>query len=66
MNGVVQAAGFGSRFALGEERRHKLLLSVGDRAVIDYTLEAFAKAGIKEVAMVVWRLIVARSRSLAA
>ena len=53
MKGVILAAGYGSRFALGEGRLHKLLLRIGNRAVIDYTLEAFGKAGIRDVAMVV-------------
>ena len=53
MKGVILAAGNGSRFALGEGLRHKLLLRIGNRAVIDYTLEAFGKAGIRDVAMVV-------------
>ena len=53
MKGVILAAGYGRRFALGEGRLHKLLLRIGNRAVIDYTLEAFGKAGIRDVAMVV-------------
>ena len=53
MKGVILAAGYGRRFALGEGRLHKLLLRIGNRAVIDYTLEAFGKAGITDVAMVV-------------
>ena len=53
MKGVILAAGKGSRFALGDGPRHKLLLRIGNRAVIDYTLEAFGQAGIRDVAMVV-------------
>jgi choline kinase len=53
VKGVILAAGYGRRFALGEGRLHKLLLRIGNRAVIDYTLEAFGKAGITDVAMVV-------------
>ena len=53
MKGVILAAGYGRRFGLGEGRLHKLLLRIGNRAVIDYTLEAFGKAGISDVAMVV-------------
>lgn len=53
MKGVILAAGYGNRFALGEGRLHKLLLPVGDRAVIDYTLEAFGKAGVTDVAVVI-------------
>ena len=53
MKGVILAAGYGRRFAPGEGFLHKLLLRIGNRAVIDYTLEAFGKAGISDVAMVV-------------
>ena len=52
MKGVILAAGYGRRFDLGNGL-HKLLLRIGNRAVIDYTLEAFGKVGIREVAMVI-------------
>ena len=52
MKGVILAAGYGRRFALGDGPRHKLLVRIGNRAVIDYTLEAFGIVGIRDVAMV--------------
>ena len=35
MKGIMVAAGCGTRFALGQGRLHKLLLRIGNRAVID-------------------------------
>ena len=52
MKGVILAAGLGSRFGLHTQEEHKLLLTVGDVPIIDYTLQAFFRAGISDVALV--------------
>ena len=53
MKGVVIAAGSGTRLSPYHQDRHKVLLTVGGRAIIDYTLEAFCEAGITDVAIVI-------------
>lgn len=52
MKGVILAAGLGSRFGLHTQDEHKLLLTVRDVPIIDYTLSAFSRAGISDVALV--------------
>jgi len=52
MKGVILAAGMGSRFGLHTQEEHKLLLTVNDVPIIDYTLHAFSRAGISDVALV--------------
>jgi choline kinase len=52
MKGVILAAGMGSRFGLHTQEEHKLLLTVKDVPIIDYTLQAFSRSGIVEVALV--------------
>ena len=53
MRGVILAAGSGSRLSVQYGRRHKVLLRVGGRAIIDYTLEAFAKVGVTDLAVII-------------
>lgn len=53
MKGVILAAGDGTRLMPYTGRRPKVLLRVGGRAIIDFTLEAFAQAGIVDAAIVV-------------
>ncbi len=53
MRGVILAAGCGTRLSLYDGRRHKVLLPVAGRPIIDYTLEAFGQAGVTEVAIVI-------------
>jgi glucose-1-phosphate thymidylyltransferase len=52
MKGVILAAGVGSRFGPHTKEEHKLLLTVRDVPIIDYTLQAFSHAGISDVALV--------------
>jgi len=52
MKGVILAAGMGSRFGLHTQEEHKLLLTVRGVPIIDYTLQAFYRSGISEVALV--------------
>ena len=52
MKGVILAAGVGSRFGLHTQEEHKLLLTVKGVPIIDYTLQAFYRSGISEVALV--------------
>jgi glucose-1-phosphate thymidylyltransferase len=52
MKGVILAAGLGSRFGPHTQEEHKLLLTVGNVPIIDYTLQAFCRAGISDVALV--------------
>jgi glucose-1-phosphate thymidylyltransferase len=52
MKGVILAAGMGSRFGPYTQKEHKLLLTVKGIPIIDYTLEAYSRAGISEVALV--------------
>ena len=52
MKGVILAAGVGSRFELHTQKEHKLLLTVKGVPIIDYTLQAFSRAGISDVALV--------------
>ena len=52
MKGVILAAGFGSRLARHHSVKHKVLLPVAGRPIIDYTLEAFAGAGITDIAII--------------
>ena len=52
MKGVVLAAGMGSRFGIHTQEEHKLLLTVKGVPIIDYTLQAFFRSGISEVALV--------------
>jgi len=53
MRGVILAAGDGTRLAPLTVDRPKPLVSVLGRPLLDYTLEAFAQAGIKELGLVV-------------
>jgi choline kinase len=52
MKGVILAAGFGSRLARHHSVKHKVLLPVAGRPIIDYTLEAFAESGINHIAII--------------
>lgn len=52
MKGVILAAGFGSRLARHHSVKHKVLLPVAGRPIIDYTLEAFAESGINDIAII--------------
>jgi len=52
MKGVILAAGMGSRFGIHTQKEHKLLLTVKGVPIIDYTLQAFSRSGIFEVAVV--------------
>ena len=53
MKGIILAAGCGSRLALRSGQRHKALLPVAGRAIIDYTLDAFSQAGVADVAIII-------------
>jgi choline kinase len=53
MRGVILAAGDGTRLAPLTADRPKPLVPVLGRPLLDYTLEAFAQAGIKEIGLVV-------------
>lgn len=54
MKGVILAAGTGTRLSSMHNGQHsKVLLEVAGRPLIDYTLEAFADAGIRDIAIVV-------------
>ena len=53
MRGVILAAGSGTRLSDRDNPRSKVLLPVGDRTVIDYTLRAFARCRVNDVAIVV-------------
>ena len=52
MKAVILAAGHGSRFEQYGVR-HKALLPINGRPVIDYTLESISKAGITDVCIVI-------------
>ena len=52
MKGVILSAGLGSRFGSYTEKEHKLLLTIGDFPIIDYTLRSFSQAGIVDVGLV--------------
>ena len=53
VKGVVLSAGLDSRFGSYTKEEHKLLLSVNERPVIDYTLRSFRMAGIVDVVLLV-------------
>ena len=53
MRGVILAAGDGTRLAPLTADRPKPLVPVLGRPLLDYTLEAFAQVGIKEIGVVV-------------
>lgn len=53
MKGVILAAGSGSRLAHYHNGSPKVLLRVGERRIIDYTLDSFARTGIAEVGIVI-------------
>ena len=60
MRGVILAAGDGTRLAPLTADRPKPLVRVLGRRLLDYTLEAFAQTGIKEIGLVVgyrWRML---------
>ena len=52
MKAVILAAGHGSRFGQYGVR-HKALLLVNGQTVIDYTLDGFREAGIREIVLVI-------------
>lgn len=52
MRGVILCAGVGSRFGKHTYQEHKLLLPVNGVPILDYTLWAFSRAGLHEVALV--------------
>jgi len=53
MRGVILAAGEGTRLAPLTAGRPKHLLPVLGRAMLDYTLEGFVRAGIRHIGLVV-------------
>jgi len=53
MRGVILAAGRGTRLSPYNGKRPKVLLPVAGRAIIDYTLESFSKAGVTDVSIVI-------------
>ena len=53
MIGVILAAGCGSRLSPHNGQHPKLLLPVGGKAIIDYTLEAFGQVGVTDLAIVI-------------
>ncbi len=53
MKGVILAAGDGTRLEPLTLSRPKPLITVGGRPLIDYTIDAFVRAGIKELVIVV-------------
>ena len=52
MKGVIVAAGLGQRLSPLTLYRPKPLLSVLERPLIDYTIEAFARSGFEELGVV--------------
>jgi len=52
MKGVIVAAGLGQRLSPLTRYRPKPLLSVLERPLIDYTIEAFARSGFEELGVV--------------
>ena len=52
MKGVILSAGTGSRFGPSTKKEHKLLLTVDDFPIIDYTLQEFSRAGIVNVGLI--------------
>lgn len=52
MKGLILCAGMGSRFGSYTNYQHKLLLTVNDVPLIDYTLMSFAHSGIDDVGLV--------------
>jgi choline kinase len=52
MRGVILAAGYGTRLAPLTTDRPKPLVPVMGRPLLDYTLDAFAQAGIEEIGLV--------------
>ena len=56
MKGLIPAAGMGERLKPITLAIPKELLMVGDKAVIEYVIEAMKNVGIKEITIVVgWR-----------
>ncbi|NQW01616.1 MAG: NTP transferase domain-containing protein [Rhodospirillales bacterium] len=53
LRGVILTAGSGRRLSTHNEERHKVLLPVNGRAIIDYTLEAFSQVGVTDLAIVI-------------
>ncbi len=53
MKGVILAAGQGTRLSANNGTRHKVLLRVGGKAIIDYALESFSSVGITDLAIVI-------------
>lgn len=52
LSAVILAAGRGARLAPLTDQRPKCLLPVGGRAILDRQLDALARAGVREVAVV--------------
>ena len=52
MKGLILCAGVGSRFGSYTHKQHKLLLTVHDVPIIDYTLRAFARSGVDDVGLI--------------
>lgn len=52
LSAVILAAGRGTRLAPLTDRRPKCLLPVGDRAILDWQLEALADAGVDRITVV--------------
>ena len=52
MKGLILCAGVGSRFGSYTHKQHKLLLTVNDVPIIDYTLRAFARSGVDDVGLI--------------
>lgn len=57
MKALVLAAGSGTRFAKGSNAPvHKCLAKIGDRHVVDFSLETAARLGVEEIVMVIGHL----------
>ena len=53
MRGVILAAGCGTRLSAYKGRRSKVLLPIGGRPIIDYTLDAFRQVGVTDLVIVI-------------
>jgi choline kinase len=53
LKGIILAAGCGKRLSRHDGQRPKVLIPVGGRAIIDYTVEAFKEVGVTDLAIVI-------------